>query len=103
VIARFWRAWATPQNAALYADFLEREFLPELPAIAGYRGAQLMQRPAGDEVEALVITWWDSLDAIAAFAGDDVEAAHVAPKARALLSRFEARCRHFETVFEHRV
>jgi heme-degrading monooxygenase HmoA len=102
VIARLWRGWASRTNAPPYTDFLEREFLPQLPAIAGYRGAQVLQRPADDEIEVLVITFWESLDAIAAFAGDDVETAHVAPRARELLSRFEQRCQHFETVFEQR-
>jgi len=46
----------------------------------------------------MTITHFDSLDAIRRFAGDDCEAAHVAPRARELLSRFEARCQHFELV-----
>lgn len=97
MIARLWRAWASPANAPLYADFLTGEFaLAELRSVPGFCGLQLLQRAAGDEVEILVITRWRDLDAIRAFAGEDAEAAHVAPRARELLARFEDRCRHFE-------
>jgi len=100
MIARLWRAWASPANGRLYADFLRRDFLPGLHGVPGYHGAELLQRQAGEEIELIVITRWASLEVIGAFAGEDVEAAHVAPHARALLSRFEDRCQHFETAFE---
>jgi len=38
------------------------------------------------------------MDAIKTFAGDDTEAANVAPRARELLSRFEPRCIHYAIV-----
>jgi heme-degrading monooxygenase HmoA len=96
MIARLWRGWASPANAPLYADFLAREFLPELRHIDGYGSVEVLQRDEGGEVEFLVITRWRTLEAIKAFAGDDAEAAHVAPRARELLSRFEDRCRHYQ-------
>jgi hypothetical protein len=40
--------------------------------------------------------WFDSVEAIKAFAGDDYEAAVVPPKARAILSRFDERSQHYE-------
>jgi len=42
--------------------------------------------------------WFDSLDAVRIFAGDDYEAAVVPPKARQLLSRFDARSAHYQVV-----
>ena len=47
-------------------------------------------------------TRFASIDAIRAFAGDDVEAAHVAPFARTLLSRYDSRCSHHDIVVEDR-
>jgi hypothetical protein len=44
--------------------------------------------------------WFDSIDAVRAFAGEDYEAAVVPPKARALLSRFDARSQHYEVKAE---
>ena len=48
----------------------------------------------------MTVTMWESLDAIRGFAGEDCEAAHVAPCARESLSHFDARCLHYEVAFE---
>ena len=52
-----------------------------------------------DGVEVLVITYWDSLDSIRSFAGNDIETAVVADKAAALLNDCDRRVRHYEVVF----
>jgi len=101
MIARVWRGWADNIAAAdLYEEFLRSSFLPSIHAIEGYRGASVVRRLIGQEVEFMTITRFDSLEAIRKFAGEDYEAAHVAPRARELLSRFDARCQHFELVIE---
>ena len=61
-----------------------------------YQGIDLLRRDLGDEVEFVTIMWFDSIDAVRTFAGEDYEAAVVPPKARALLSRFDARSQHYE-------
>ena len=101
MIARIWRGWADSEAAADgYAEFLKTTFLPSIHAIAGYRGAWVMRRKVGAEIQFTTITRFETIDSIRAFAGDDYEAAHVAPKARELLSRFDARCEHFELVID---
>jgi len=60
----------------------------------------VLRRTIGDEVEFLTITRFETLDAVRVFAGEDAEAAHVAPYARELLSHFDAQCQHFEFVVE---
>jgi hypothetical protein len=40
--------------------------------------------------------WFDSLDDVKAFAGDDYETAHVPDKARAVLKRFDPRSQHYD-------
>ena len=67
---------------------------------SGFKGAAVLRRPVGDEVEFTTITRFESVEAIKKFAGEDYEAAHVAPRARELLSRFDARCVHSELVIE---
>ena len=101
MIARIWRGWTDSIAAAdLYEEFLRSTFLPSIHAIEGYRGASVIRRKVGQEVEFMTTTRFTSPEAIRKFAGDDYEAAHVAPRARELLSRFEARCQHFELVIE---
>ena len=101
MIARIWRGWAaTRENADRYEEFLRTTFLPSIHTIEGYRGAKVLRRNLGSEIEFMTITHFDSLEAIRKFAGNDYEAAHVAPQAREFLSRFDPRCQHFERVID---
>jgi heme-degrading monooxygenase HmoA len=101
MITRIWRGWAaTPAAADAYQEFLRTTFLPSLHALEGYCGASVLRRVVGDEIEFMTLTRFQSVAAIRRFAGDDYEAAHVAPRARELLSRYDARCQHFEWVVE---
>jgi hypothetical protein len=59
-----------------------------------------LRRSLEDEVEFVTIMWFDSIEAVRTFAGEDYEAAVVPPKARALLSRFDARSQHYEVKAE---
>ena len=98
MIARIWHGWTTPQNADAYEALLKTEIFPGIAAknVAGYRGIELLRRPAGDEVEFVTVMWFDSLEAVKAFAGEDHETAYVPDKARAVLARFDARSQHYE-------
>jgi heme-degrading monooxygenase HmoA len=97
MIARMWKGSATSGNAPAYEAHLRHHTFPGLSAIAGYRGAYVLSREAAaDRVDFTVITLWESLEAIARFAGDDAEAAVVPAEARALLAGFDARASHWD-------
>ena len=100
MIARIWSAKTTPAQAPAYAAHLQHQVLPELRGLDGYAGAELLQRGAPESVEILVITWWRSLEAIRDFAGADLERAVVADEAKAVLTQFDRRVRHYEVVVE---
>ena len=104
MIIRIWRGWAANSlTADLYEEFLRAKFLPSIHSISGYHGASVLRRTiAGGEVEFTTLTRFESIEAIRAFAGHDYEAAHVAPRARELLLRFDSRCQHFDCVAEDR-
>ncbi len=100
-ICRIWRGWTSPENAAAYQDLVWRTVIPEMieaRRIEGFRHIDLMRRDLGDEVEFATIMWFDSLEAIKAFAGEDEEVSHVPPAARAVLSRFDERAAHYEVL-----
>lgn len=86
MIVRTWSARATETGAAQYIDYFEHTLLPELRTLPGFAGARLLSRPLGELVEITAHTTWESIDAIRAFAGDDVTAAKVEPEALAMLS-----------------
>ena len=61
-------------------------------------GEHLLKRDVPEGVEFVTILWFDSMDAVREFAGEDYEAAVVPEKARRLLARFDDRSQHYETV-----
>jgi heme-degrading monooxygenase HmoA len=101
LIARLWHGWTSPENADAYETHLRSEVLPGIESrVDGYRGVYLLRREDDDEIEFVTVTLWDSLDAVRMFAGDDYEVAVVPETARQLLSRFDARSVHYETLIE---
>jgi len=102
MISRIWHGWTTATNADAYEALLKSEIFIGIQnrQISGYRGIQLLRRNIGDEVEFMTIMWFDSIDAVRTFAGEDYEKAVVPSKARALLSRFDERSQHYEVKAE---
>lgn len=98
MIARVWHGWTAPGNADTYESLLNNEIFVGILArgINGLRRIQLLRRPIDTEVEFVTIMEFDSLEAVRHFAGDDYEAAVVPPRARTLLSHFDARSQHYE-------
>jgi heme-degrading monooxygenase HmoA len=98
MIARLWHGWTTPGNADVYETLLRTEIFPGIAAkgVAGYRGIELLRRTLGEEVEFVTIMWFDSWEAVRAFAGEEYATAYVPAKARAVLSRFDAESQHYE-------
>jgi len=98
MISRIWHGWTTPENADAYETLLKSEIFTGIKnrKIAGYRGIHLFRRNLAMEVEFVTIMYFDSMEAVRTFAGEDYEVAVVPPKARALLSRFDAHSQHYE-------
>jgi heme-degrading monooxygenase HmoA len=96
VIARTWRGSARPEQADAYVAHLRERTFPQLTTIPGHRGAYVLRRDGGSQVEFTVITLWESIDAIRRFAGDDPELAVVPPAAQALLSSYDDRAVHWD-------
>jgi hypothetical protein len=105
MISRIWHGWTPFAKADQYESLLKEEIFSGIQNrhIVGYRGIHLFRRPLETEVEFITVMWFDSLDAIKSFAGEDYELAVVPPKARALLSRFDARSQHYEVKVESMV
>jgi heme-degrading monooxygenase HmoA len=100
MIIREWRGRASEPRAGAYPDHFREAVVPELRHLPGFLGAHLGRRRIGDRVEFLVLTRWQSLDAIRAFAGAIVERAVVEPAAVAALDEFDASVQHYEVIEE---
>jgi heme-degrading monooxygenase HmoA len=89
---------AHPNRAQDYVKHLRSETFPALQKIPGFVNASILSRPFGAGIEFVIVTSWDSMDAIAKFAGRDPEAAVVPAKAAAMMIEYDRRVRHFEVI-----
>ena len=96
MIARTWRGWTTPFNADAYENFLKQKVIPQLSAIDGHRGVEILRRDLAHESEFVVINYFDSIEAVQCFAGENYTVPVFEPEARELLSRIENEAHHYE-------
>lgn len=96
MIARIWHGWTKRADAKAYEEMLRDEIFPSIAArhIDGYRGAELLIREDGDDVEFVTLLRFDSLDAVEKFAGADTSKPVISPKAEPLITRMES-ARHY--------
>ncbi len=98
MISRIWHGYTTLENADTYENLLKEEIFLGIRNrnIPGFREIQLFRRDMENEVEFITVMWFDSIDAVRKFAGEDYAAAVVPPSARKLLARFDERSQHYE-------
>ena len=80
MIARMWRGATRAEDAEAYAAYIRETGIVEYAATPGNLGAHLLYRIVGDRAEFLTISFWESLDAVQGFAGDDIERAVFYPQ-----------------------
>jgi len=98
MILRMWKARSTAGGAADYIRHATTKVFPKIRGIEGHKGEYLLRREVEDKVELIVLTLWDSIEAIRKFAGPEPNKALVEPEARAVLTSFDKYVTHFEVV-----
>jgi hypothetical protein len=96
MIARIWKGAVRLQDGDAYAEYMHATGLAEYAATPGNRGAWMLRRDAGANTEFLMFTLWESVDAIRAFAGDDIDAAVYYPEDERYLVEREDTVTHYE-------
>jgi heme-degrading monooxygenase HmoA len=87
-------------SADAYQQHYETDVKPNLAEVAGFRGARLLRRQDGDEVEFTSITFFTDLDAVRGFAGDRLERAVLEDAARGALSHWDETVTHHEVAVQ---
>jgi heme-degrading monooxygenase HmoA len=98
VIARTWTGVVRRADADAYADYIRDTGFAEYGRTAGNRGAWMLRRDDGDRTEFITLSTWESVDAIKAFAGEDIEAAVLYPEDERYLIDGESSVTHYEVV-----
>ena len=100
MIARTWAGATRAADADTYLDYLHSTGLAEYRNTPGNRGVLALRRIAGNRAEFLLVTLWDSEEAIRRFAGDDLERAVFYPEDDRFLVTRDDRVRHYEVVYQ---
>jgi catechol 2,3-dioxygenase-like lactoylglutathione lyase family enzyme/heme-degrading monooxygenase HmoA len=99
LIARIWRGWTRTEDADEYVAYVQATGITAYRATPGNRAAYILRRRDGERTEFVTLTFWTSLDAVKAFAGEDVEQAVFYPEDDRFLVDRETTVTHFD-VFE---
>ena len=96
MIARHWSGLCRKENANDYIQHLLEETFKELKQMDGFHKASILTKEEEEGTLFLIITLWNSIDSIKAFAGNDVETAVVPEKVQQMMIHYESRVQHYE-------
>jgi heme-degrading monooxygenase HmoA len=98
MIARIWRGVTPELKADQYFDYLMATGVKDLRATEGNRGVMVFRRVSDGQAEFLLISLWESLDAIRRFAGDEIDTAVYYPEDKEYLLALEPKVMHYEVL-----
>jgi len=98
MIARMWHGRVPSAKAAAYRKFVTARAIPDYRSVPGNLSVHILERADGDTTHFVTLTFWENLDAVRGFAGEDVDAAKYYPEDKEYLLEFEARVIHYEVV-----
>jgi heme-degrading monooxygenase HmoA len=84
------------EKAEQYLEYLMETGLKDYRTVPGNRGVQVLHRTYEGKTEFLLISFWESYEAIGAFAGNDLERAVYYPKDKEFLLELEPKVTHYE-------
>jgi len=98
MIARIWHGATRESDAGEYFEFLKRTGLRDYRALPGNRGVWVLRRTKGGRAHFLLMSLWDSLDSVRAFAGPDVARARYYPEDDRFLLEKEPTVEHYDVL-----
>jgi heme-degrading monooxygenase HmoA len=98
MLARLWHGITLASKADLYVDYLNKTGIGDYQSTGGNLGVQLLRHIEGDQAHFLIITFWESVEAIKKFAGEDYEKARYYPEDQNFLLEFEKKVVHYEVI-----
>jgi heme-degrading monooxygenase HmoA len=96
MIARVWRGITLREKADDYLAYLQETGLRDYAKTAGNQGVTVLRRNQGEHCEIMLISLWDSMDAVRAFAGENPERSVYYPEDDQFLLQMEPLVRHYE-------
>lgn len=100
MVVRTWRGRTRLEDADRYLTYLEETGIREYRATPGNRGVQVLRRDVGGEAEFLVVSLWESMEAVRKFAGPTPDDAVFYPEDEQYLTEFDRDVHHYELLLQ---
>lgn len=101
MIARIWRGITLKEKADDYLAHLRDTGLKAYAATPGNRGVSVLRREQGEHCEIMLVSFWDSMQAVRAFAGENADRSVYYPEDERYLLQMEPLVRHYEVAEQH--
>ena len=98
MIVRMWHGRVPTSKARVYREFTNRRAIPDYQSVRGNISVHILERQEGEVTHFITLTFWESLEAIKGFAGDNIERAKYYPEDKDFLLEFEPTVVHYEVV-----
>ena len=98
MIVRMWHGRVETGKARAYREFLNRRAIPDYESVAGNISVHVLERTEGEVTHFVTMTFWESMEVIVGFAGDDPEIAKYYPEDKEFLLEFEPTVVHYDVV-----
>ena len=100
MIARIWHGRTSAEDYEAYTEFLKQRAIPDYQGTKGFIHLVFLRSSRGNEGHFTLITFWESLEAVKNFAGEDYEKAKYYPEDKDFLLEFEEKVEHYEVFAE---
>ena len=100
MIARIWHGRTRVEDMERYTRFMKDVAIPDYNKTPGFIKLSFLRRSAGSVAHFNLITYWENLEVIKNFAGEDYEIAKYYPEDKEFLLEFEEKVLHFEVFAE---
>jgi heme-degrading monooxygenase HmoA len=98
MIVRMWHGRVPSSKAQAYREFVNGRAIPDYQSVPGNLSVHILERTEGDVTHFITLTFWQDLESIKGFAGEDVEVAKYYPEDKDFLLEFEPTVVHYEVV-----
>jgi heme-degrading monooxygenase HmoA len=98
MIARMWHGRVPASKAKAYREFVNGRAIPDYRSVKGNISVHILERAEGNVTHFITLTFWENLESIKGFAGDDIELAKYYDEDKDFLLEFEKNVTHYEVV-----
>ena len=103
MIVRMWHGRVKTINAQAYREFTIQRAIPDYQSVVGNLSVDILERQEGEITHFMTMTFWENMESIKAFAGENPELAKYYPEDKDFLLEFERNVVHYTVVGSSRV